>query len=113
MSRLARGATGKEAVMTREANENQQLIKLRDKYQEKADKYWEDYQIDGQASQLRAYERNERLADALTDAITGKSTKNKLFDLKCSVMELDTGADIQTLLKRLKYLQKQIEDGRF
>ena len=99
--------------MTRDVSENQQLIKLRDKYQEKADKYWHDYQIDGQASQLRAYERNERLADALTDAITGKSTKDKLFDLKCSVMELDTDGDTSSLLKRLKYLQKQIEDGRF
>lgn len=96
--------------MARETSETQQLIKLRDKYQEKADNYWHDYQIDGQASQLRAYERNERLADALTDAITGKDTKRKLSDLKSDVMMLDT-SDIDQLAKRVEYLQKRVMEG--
>ena len=98
--------------MARETNETQQLIKLRDKYQEKSDSYWHDYQIDGQASQLRAYERNERLADALTDAITGKDTKRKLSDLKSDVMMLDT-SDVDQLAKRVEYLQKRVMEGAY
>ena len=98
--------------MARETNETQQLIKLRDKYQEKADSYWYDYQIDGQTSQLRAYERNERLADALTDAITGKDTKRKLSDLKSDVMMLDT-SDVDQLAKRVEYLQKRVMEGTY
>lgn len=98
--------------MPREMSESQQLTKLRDKYQDKADQYWHDYQIDGQASQLRAWERNERLADALTDAINGKDTKNKLFDLKSAIMDIDT-EDVQSMTSRIKYLQKRITDGAF
>ena len=98
--------------MARETSETQQLIKLRDKYQEKADSYWHDYQIDGQVSQLRAYERNERLADALTDAITGKDTKRKLSDLKSDVMMLDT-SDVDQLAKRVEYPQKRVMEGTY
>ena len=51
------------------------LTRLRDQYQAKADRYYESYQMDGQTSALRAYERNEAMADALTDAMAAQDTK--------------------------------------
>jgi hypothetical protein len=94
----------------RDESEVKQLKKLRDKYQEKANQYFNDYQIDGMSSQLRTYERNQRLADAITDALNGSKTAEKYYDLKYRIYELDT-EDTEQLIKRVKYLQKQIEEG--
>lgn len=88
------------------------LTKLRDEYQRKADYYWDCYQADGQARQLRAHERNEALADALTDAINAQSTAEDLALLKMAVMDLrpdDGRGDLELAVKRL---QKRVSEGR-
>lgn len=88
------------------------LTKLRDEYQRKADYYWDCYQADGQARQLRAHERNEKLADALTDAINAQSTAEDLALLKMAVMDLrpdDGRGDLELAVKRL---QKRVSEGR-
>ena len=88
------------------------LTKLRDEYQRKADYYWDCYQADGQARQLRAHERNEKLADALTNAINAQATAEELAILKMYVMALrpdDARGDLELAVKRL---QKRVSEGR-
>ena len=88
------------------------LTKLRDGYQKKADYYWYCYQADGQARQLRAHERNEELADALTDAINAQATAEELAILKMDVMALrpdDERGDLELAVRRL---QKRVGEGR-
>ena len=88
------------------------LTKLRDEYQRKADYYWDCYQADGQARQLRAHERNEGLADALTDAINAQATAEDLALLKMAVMELRPDDERGDLALDVKRLQKRVSEGR-
>lgn len=88
------------------------LTKLRDKYQMKADYYWDCYQADGHARQLRAYERNEELADALTDAINAQATSENLSILKMLVMDLRPGDERGDLELAVKRLQNYVSEGR-
>ena len=88
------------------------IEKLRDQYQAKADRYYESYQMDGQASAMRAYERNEAMADALTDAITAQDTKEQLIALKAMVMELRPDDERGDLALEVKRLQKRVSEGR-
>lgn len=105
------GEEGQEmtAIFDRE-DERRELRKLIDHYQARADKYEYDYQLDGMASQERAWMRNERMADALRLALDGSSVLDRYHDLRWRVMELDTG-DVDALVKRVKYLQKRIMEG--
>lgn len=88
------------------------LTKLRDQYQEKADRYYESYQMDGQTSALRAYERNAAMADALTDAVAAQDTKEQLVALKAMVMELRPDDGRGDLRLEVKRLQKRVSEGR-
>lgn len=88
------------------------LEKLRDKYQEKADYYWECYQMDGQASALRAHKRNEELADALTRAINAQMTSEELTELKWLVLDLDPDDERGDLVTAVKRLQKRVREGK-
>ena len=97
-------------MVSEEERERQALIKLRDKYQERADRYWHDYQIDGMRSQLTTYERNERMANALTDAINGKRTKARLADLRVQVASINT-KDPEQAIRTIEYIQKEINEG--
>ena len=89
-------------------DERCELRKLIDHYQERADKYEYEYQIDGMASQERAWMRNERMADALRMALNGSSVLDKYHDLRMRVMELDAD-DAGKLVRQVEYLQKRIE----
>lgn len=91
-------------------DERRELRKLIDHYQERADKYEHDYQIDGMASQERAWMRNERMADALRMALNGSSVLDKYHDLRMRVMELDAD-DAGRLVQQVERLQKRIEGG--
>ena len=91
-------------------DERCELRKLIDHYQERADKYEYEYQIDGMASQERAWMRNERMADALRMALNGSSVLDKYHDLRMRVMELDAD-DAGKLVRQVEYLQKRIEGG--
>ena len=88
------------------------LTRLRDQYQDKADDYYESYQMDGKASALRAYERNEAMADALTDAINVQETKEQLTALKAMVMELRPDDERGDLALEVKRLQKRVSEGK-
>lgn len=97
------------AIFDRE-DERRELRKLIDHYQARADKYEYEYQIDGTASQERAWRRNERMADALRLALDGSSVLDRYHDLRWRVMELDTD-DVDKLVKQVEYLQKRIMEG--
>ena len=88
------------------------LSKLRDQYQAKADRYYESYQMDGQASAMRAYERNEAMADALTDAMAAQDTKEQLIALKAMVMELRPDDERGDLSLEVRRLQRRVSEGR-
>lgn len=90
----------------------EKLAKLRDKYEEKADYYWENYQMDGQTSHLRSYERNSDLAEAMACAASATLIQEELSILKLIVMELrpdDKGGDLALAVKRI---QKRIAEGK-
>ena len=88
------------------------LTKLRDKYQEKADYYWECYQMDGQASALRAHDRNEALANALTKAINAAPISEELTELKYLVLDLQPEDERGDLVTAVKRLQKRVREGK-
>ena len=88
------------------------LISLRDQYQDKADRYYESYQMDCQTSALRAYERNAAMADALTDAVAAQDTKEQLIALKAMVMELRPDDGRSDLRLEVKRLQRRVSEGR-
>lgn len=88
------------------------LTRLRDQYQDKADAYYDSYQMDGQTSALRAYERNAAMADALTDAMAAQDTKEQLVALKAMVMELRPDDERGDLPLEVKRLQKRVSEGR-
>ena len=88
-------------------SERKELRKLIDRYQERADRYEFEYQVDGNPSQERAWMRNQRLADALRSALSGKDERHDLTDLRIRVMELDT-RDLLKLQSQVKQLQKTI-----
>lgn len=91
-------------------DERRALRKLIDHYQERADYYEYEYQVNGMPSQEKAWMRNERMADALRAALDGKDTLDELHDLRFRILALDTG-DPDALVKQVEYLQKMIEGG--
>lgn len=91
-------------------DERRELRKLIDRYQERADYYEYEYQVNGMASHERAWMRNERMADALRMALNGSSVLDKYHDLRMRVMELDAG-DAARLAQQVERLQKTIGEG--
>ena len=69
------------------------------------------FQMDGQTSALRAYERNAAMADALTDAVAAQDTKEQLVALKAMVMELRPDDGRGDLCLEVKRLQKRVSEG--
>lgn len=82
------------------------------KYQQKADYYWECYQMDGQSSALRAHERNDEMADALTKAINAAPISDELAELKWLVLDLDPDDERGDLVTAVKRLQKRVREGK-
>lgn len=92
--------------------EEDELRKLIKHYDERAEYYEYEYQMNGIPSQERAWMRNQRMADALRKALNGKDDRDSLNDLKLRVLDIET----QGLLKccqQVERLQKQIRDGAF
>lgn len=92
----------------------EKLAKLRDKYEEKADYYWENYQMDGQTSHLRSYERNSDLAEAMACAASATLIQEELSILKLIVMELSHGRRVRPEGHgddRLRGVQAQMVEG--
>lgn len=93
----------------------ERLVKLqilRDKYQRKADRYMHDYQIDGQAFQLRTAERNEFMADAMTAAITCNEYNVALCEVEYRVSIIPTD-DPMECVKAVKRLQGQVIEREY
>ena len=91
-------------------DERRALRKLIDHYQERADYYEHEYQVNGMASHERAWMRNERMADALRMALNGSSLFDRYHDLRWRVMELDAD-DAGRLVEQVRRLQKMIGEG--
>lgn len=84
----------------------EKLRKMADGYQKKADKYWEDYQIDGAARSKSAYDRNTDLAEALYAAADARELSARLSGLRNRVLSLDGMGDV-------RWLQERIEEGEY
>ena len=93
-----------------DATEKKELQKLIDHYQERAEYYEYEYQVNGMASQERAWMRNQRMADNLRAALNGKDTHAELTDLKLRVSALDT-KDPGKLVEQVKHLHEMMERG--
>ena len=87
--------------------ERAELRKLIAHYDEKASYYEYEYQVNGIPSQERAWMRNQRMADALRDALNGKDTKHRLIDLEVALMQVDTD-DPEKCVRAVKWLQRGI-----
>ena len=92
--------------------DKKKLEKLRDKYQKKADYYWENYQIDGFTSALRSYERNNDMAEAIDAAINAADTESQLSMLKIEVMALKPDDERGDLALAVKRLQNRVSEGK-
>ena len=84
----------------------EKLRKMADGYQEKADRYWADYQMDGTARLKNAYDRNADLAEALYAASDAKDLSERLSGLRNRVLSLDGMGDV-------RWLQERIEEGEY
>lgn len=101
--------SSKASIYDRE-EERKELRKLIDHYQAKADRYEYEYQLDGLPRQYQAWQRNERMAEALRNALNGKDTLGKYHDLRLKVLDLNT-SEPEKLIGQVKYLQKAITEG--
>ena len=95
-----------------EGSERAELRKMIAHYDERAEYYEYEYQVNGMPSQERAWMRNERMADALRDAMNGRDTKRALSDLSFSVMGLDA-SDPERCAASVRSLQRRVEEGEF
>ena len=84
----------------------EKLRKMADGYQEKADGYWADYQMDGTDRLKRAYDRNADLAEALYAAADAKQVASSLSCLRYLVLGLDPADNCE-----LKKIQNMIKEG--
>lgn len=88
------------------------LRKMSQQYQDKADYYYECYQMDGHARQLRAYERNNDLSEALASAANAKVIEADLVDLRYAVMSLRPDDERGDLALAVKRIQKAVAEGK-
>lgn len=84
----------------------EELRKMADGYREKADKYWEDYQMDVTSRSKSAYDRNTDLAEALYAAADAEQTANSLSCLRCLVLGLNLAGNCE-----LEKIQGWIREG--
>lgn len=88
------------------------LRKMSQQYQDKADYYYECYQMDGHARQLRAYERNNDLSEALASAANAKDIEADLTDLRHAVMSLRPDDEHGDLALAVKRIQRAVSEGK-
>lgn len=93
-------------------SERAELRKLIAHYDERASHYEYEYQMSGVPSQERAWMRNQRMADALRDALNGKDTKQALRDLEYDVLLVNVG-DPEKCVAAVRSLQTRINEGRY
>ena len=88
------------------------LRKMSQQYQDKADYYYECYQMDGHTRQLRAYERNNDLSEALASAANAKAIESDLADLRGAVMALRPDDERVDLALAVKRIQEAVANGK-
>ena len=86
-----------------------EIEKLIEHYDQLAEKWAFEYQVNGKPSSQRAWERNEALSDALRVALSAQRDRRELTELKLDVLELD--ADAEDLADRARSLQRRVRDG--
>lgn len=91
--------------------EERELLKLIKHYEERAEKYEYEYQMNGMASQERAWMRNQRMANNLRLALNAKKLHDKLCSLHDKVLLLDTSEETDKLAERVRYIQDKIMEG--
>ena len=82
-------------------------LKEAEKYQQKADAQYLDYQTNGSPSTLRSYERNRDIAHAFRLAANTELIQSDLSYIKAELLSINTN-DEQHAIRVLKCLQDLI-----
>ena len=86
------------------------LVKLRDRYRNKADDYYWGYQYDGLKSQYNSYRRNNDMADALDMAVNAEETHRKYIHLTGAILAIDVG-DERAMKRQIVDLKDLVSEG--
>ena len=83
-------------------------LKEAEKYQQKADEQYLDYQTNGSPSTLRSYERNRDIAHAFRLASSGSLIERDLSNIKARLLCINTDDEPQNIISAIKRLQEYI-----
>lgn len=83
-------------------------LKEAEKYQQKADAQYLDYQTNGSPSTLRSYERNRDIAHAFILAASGSLIEQDLSNIRARLMCINTEDEPQKVIRAVKRLQEYI-----
>ena len=99
-------------VMIMDDETRKDIERLRDKYQDKAEEYWINYQDGATKRSLSAYYRNQYIADALELLLLNKNPDEKYRRLVADVMEISTW-DYQTMVHQVETIKASISNGAY
>lgn len=83
-------------------------LKEAEKYQQKADAQYFDYQTNGSPSTLRSYERNRDIAHAFRLAASGSLLECDLSNIKSRLLCINTDDEPERVVSAVKRLQEYI-----
>ena len=83
-------------------------LKEAEKYQQKADAQYLDYQTNGSPSTYRSYERNRDIAHAFRLAASGSLIERDLSNIKARLLCINTDDEPERVVSAVKSLQNYI-----
>ena len=83
-------------------------LKEAEKYQQKADAQYLDYQTNGSPSTYRSYERNRDIAHAFRLAASGSLIEPDLSNIKARLLCINTDDEPERVVSAVKSLQNYI-----
>lgn len=83
-------------------------LKEAEKYQQKADAQYLDYQTNGSPSTLRSYERNRDIAHAFRLAASGSLIECDLSNIKARLLCINIDDEPEMVVRAVKRLQEYI-----
>ena len=89
-----------------------QIEKLRDRYQEKAEEHWLNYQDGATRRSLNAHYRNQNIADALDVFLNSKNTREMYQQLAADVMDISIG-NYHEMERQVLKIKNLISDGAY
>lgn len=83
-------------------------LKEAEKYEQKAEAQYLDYQTNGSPSTLRSYERNRDIAHAFRLASSGSLIERDLSNIKARLLCINTDDEPERVVSAVKSLQNYI-----